>query len=446
MGRELNDATLRALKPPASGRVELTDGRTPGLVFRLTSTGVATWALRSRTAEGRATRIHLGNWPKVGIKAARDAAEALRVAVRQGKDPVAERRAAKAAKLAGEEQAATEEGETVAARLAEWRAVRAADPSSPWSPRYAAEVARVCEKAILPRLGAKLLRETKREDWTALIRDRKREAATPKPKPKKGEKGKAGAPPRDGSGAAAFLYRTVAAFTNFAEAQGWIDLPMLPRKGAGVIAPPPPARARVLTDAELKAIWHAADREPPKLRAFVRLLMLTAARELEVADLVAGEVDLEAARWRLPGARTKNRQPYTLPLSPLALGELRAVWPNHAPEPGEFILGRTSANGFRGFGRLKLRVDKASGVSGWRWHDLRRTARTAMTRLGVPRDHAEAAINHVSGRSKLERTYDRHDFGPEVIAALALWQGHVAGLVGAAAEVVMLPARRGRAG
>jgi hypothetical protein len=65
-----------------------------------------------------------------------------------------------------------------------------------------------------------------------------------------------------------------------------------------------------------------------------------------------------------------------------------------------------------------------------------------MTRLGVPRDHAEAAINHVSGRTKLERTYDRHDYAPEVIAALTLWQGHVAGLVGQAAEVVTLADRR----
>ncbi len=49
-------------------------------------------------------------------------------------------------------------------------------------------------------------------------------------------------------------------------------------------------------------------------------------------------------------------------------------------------------------------------MTDWRWHDLRRTARTGMTRLGVARDHAEAAINHVSGRSALERTYDRHDY------------------------------------
>lgn len=65
----------------------------------------------------------------------------------------------------------------------------------------------------------------------------------------------------------------------------------------------------------------------------------------------------------------------------------------------------------------------------WRFHDLRRTARTGMTRLGVPRDHAKAAIKHVSGRTALERTYDRHDYAEEIVAALGMWQGHVAGVV-----------------
>ena len=78
----------------------------------------------------------------------------------------------------------------------------------------------------------------------------------------------------------------------------------------------------------------------------------------------------------------------------------------------------------------------------WRIHDLRRTARSGMARLGVPRDHAEAALNHLSARSALERTYDRHDYGPEIVAALTLWQGHVAGLVGQAAVVVPLAEAR----
>ncbi len=89
--------------------------------------------------------------------------------------------------------------------------------------------------------------------------------------------------------------------------------------------------------------------------------------------------------------------------------------------------------------KLKAKLDRLSGVTSWRWHDLRRTARTGMTRLGVPKEHAEAAINHVSGRSTLERTYNRHDYAAEVAAALSRWQTHVAGLVARPASIEAVP-------
>ncbi len=442
MKRALTDTWLRAVEPPAAGRMEVVDGRTPGLVFRITASGAASWMYRGRTKDGRATRIKLGDYlpdrkdPGMSLGQARKAAKDAAADLRKGADPVAEKRAAKAARKAQEtaarQLADAETGKaehTVSARLAAWQAARLADPAKPWSPRYAAEVARVCNQAVIPKLGKRQLVETTRQDWTALIGAQKRSVVAAQPKAKAGAKRKPGAPARDGAGAAAFLYRTVSAFLNFAEVHGWIPLPLLPRKGAGLIAPPPAERTRVLTDAELVAVWKAADREPPKLRAFVRLLILTAARETEVADIAAGELDLEAGRWSLPGERTKNGIGYALPLGPLALAELRAVWPEDPPAPDHRLLGRVAGSGFRGFGRLKIRMDRAAKVTGWRWHDLRRTARTGMTRLGVPRDHAEAAINHVSGRTKLERTYDRHDYAPEVLAGLTRWQEHVAYLV-----------------
>lgn len=415
MKRELTDAFLRGVEPPAEGRIELRDTKVPGLVLRMTPKGLATWSVRTRTKDGKQTRPKLGTWPILPIGAARKAARDMLAAIQTGADPAEKWRQDRAARRSVGDGAGT-----VASRIAEWQALRERDPAAPWSPRYASEVRRIVDREILPPLGTHDLRATTREQWVSLV-TRKR----------------AGSP-----AVAAMLYRTVSSFLNFAEASGWIDGVPLPRKGAKTLAPSPEARARVLTDAELVAVWRAADREAPKLRAFVRLLILTAARELEVADMAAGEVDREAGRWTIPGARTKNGAPYTVPLGPLALAELAAVWPNDEPEAVHLLLGRSTTSGFRGFSKLKARLDAASKVEGWRFHDLRRTARTGMTRLGVPRDHAEAAINHLSGRSALERTYDRHDYAAEIIAALTTWQGHVAGLVGAAAELVPLAERR----
>jgi integrase len=409
--RELNDAYLRSLEPPAEGRLEVRDSRVRGLVLRMTKGGAATWSVRARTRDGKQTRPTLGTWPAVGVGEARKNALGALAAVQSGADPVEAKRTERAARQARKKEA------TVTDRLAAWRAARNADPAAPWSDRYAAEVARLCKKEIEPRLGKKLLIETTRADWTGLIAAKHRRAP----------------------GVGAMLYRTCAAFLNHAEAHGWVPLPLLPRKGAAIIAPMAPARERVLTDADLLAVWQAADREAPKLRAFVRLLILTAARELEVADLEAGEIDRQAASWTIPAHRAKNGHELTVPLGRLAMIELGAIWPNEDPSAETKLLGRFPASGFRGFSRLKERIDAASGVTEWRWHDLRRTARTGMTRLGVARDHAEAALNHVSGRSALERTYDRHDYASEALTALTVWQAHVAELVSKRAAA---PARR----
>jgi integrase len=169
---------------------------------------------------------------------------------------------------------------------------------------------------------------------------------------------------------------------------------------------------------------------------------------MEVADIATREVDRAAGRWTIPGARTKNGLSHSVPLCPLALDEVAAVWPDHGDGAVRAcrLLGAFAGGGFRGFSKLKTKLDGLSGVTGWRWHDLRRTARTGMTRIGVPRDHAEAAINHVSGRSALERTYDRHDYADEVTAALKLWQAHVAAVVAPAAIADGVPLRRPGAG
>jgi len=429
MPRDLTDAFLRALKPPARGRIELADGRVRGLWFRLTAAGAGSWCVRTRTADGKQTRPALGTWPALGIAEARRAALDTLATVQRGADPVAAKRAARKARARDLAEP------TVADRLAEWQELRVADPRNPWSARYGREVAGLARRDILPALGKRPLRDTGRGDWVRLVEAKR----------------KAGAP-----GQAALLYRVVASFTNFAEAAGWIGTPLLPRKGAATLAPPPAARARVLDDAELAEVWQAAEREAPRARAFVRLLILSAAREGEVAGIEAGECDLGAGLWRIPASRTKNGQPVTLPLGPLALAELRAVWPNEETEPGRRLLGRFPSAPLSGFSKMKARLDasiaaarKAAGIAEamppWRWHDLRRTARTGLTKLGVPRDHAEAALNHLSFRSALERTYDRHDYREEILAALRLWQAHVAAVVAGAAPVVALAeARRGR--
>ncbi|MDT8274967.1 integrase arm-type DNA-binding domain-containing protein [Roseomonas mucosa] len=405
-------AWVAKVEPQPGKRLEFGDTVVPGLELRVTENGAFSWAARKRIREGERTgqftRIGLGSYPAMGLAAARKAARAALGKIVAGHDPNATRKAAKAkaAALAAEK--------TLKARLAEWQAAKEGD----WSPRYAAEVERICRKEIEPTLGKKILSAVTVEDWSALVA--KKRKATP--------------------AAAATLFRVVSSFTGHAEVAGWGAVP-LPRKAGAVLAPAVDPRGRLLSDKELAAIWHGAEKLSPKPRCFVRLLILTGARREEVAGIVAGEVDREAGTWTVPGSRTKNGKPITRPLCPLALAELALIWPEKCG-PSYGLLGSVKGGTLSGFSGIKRRLDSASKVKGWRVHDLRRACRSTLAKLHVPQDHAEAALGHISGRSSLVKTYDQHDYAAEIIAALNLWQGHVAALVapGKSAKILSIKA------
>ena len=86
----------------------------------------------------------------------------------------------------------------------------------------------------------------------------------------------------------------------------------------------------------------------------------------------------------------------------------------------DFVFTTDGKTPISGFSKFKRAFDLASDVSGWTLHNLRRTARSLMSRAGVPSDHAERALGHVIGG--IRSTYDRHEFYAEkkhAFAALA---------------------------
>ena len=137
------------------------------------------------------------------------------------------------------------------------------------------------------------------------------------------------------------------------------------------------ARTRTLTDDELRAIWRAADEINAPFAGLVRFLLLTAARRREAERLPWTEID--GAMWALAPGRSKTKGEVVRPLSAAALAILRPL--RFQP--------RRQAGDRRDAGGLGEGFDDASGVTGWTLHDLRRTARTLMSRAGVNADHAE---------------------------------------------------------
>jgi integrase len=196
---------------------------------------------------------------------------------------------------------------------------------------------------------------------------------------------------------------------------------------AGTNRPPEPrSRERVLSDGELAAIWRACGDDD--YGRIVRLLTLTAQRRDEVG--AARWDEIVDGVWTLPRTRTKNHREHALPLTEAML----AVLPD--PRAGrEFVFG-AGAGAFSGWSQSKARLDARAGVSGWRLHDLRRTAATVMAdRLGVMPHIVEAVLNHVSGhKAGVAGVYNRASYRVEMRAALGAWSEHVAGIVGANAN------------
>ena len=71
-------------------------------------------------------------------------------------------------------------------------------------------------------------------------------------------------------------------------------------------------------------------------------------------------------------------------------------------------------------------------MTGWVYHDIRRTVRSRLAELRVPFEIAERVLNHAM--TKLERVYNRHAYREEKAAALQLWADRLAVIVGEGRE------------
>ena len=178
------------------------------------------------------------------------------------------------------------------------------------------------------------------------------------------------------------------------------------------------ARSRVLTDAELAAVWQAAPDN--SYGRIVKLLTLTGQRRDEIGALRWSEIDMDKKLITLSAARTKNGVEHQLPLSDPAMLELEAC-----PREHDLLFGY-GQTGFAGWSRPKRVLDAACGVQDWVIHDLRRTVATRMADIGIQPHIIEAVLNHVSGhRAGVAGIYNRSTYAAEKRAALDAWANHL---------------------
>ena len=125
--------------------------------------------------------------------------------------------------------------------------------------------------------------------------------------------------------------------------------------------------------------------------------------------------DASKARIELPGERTKNGKPHDVPLSADAVAILKAI---KQRDNRDLVFGE-GEGGYSGWSASKVALDMASGVKGWRLHDLRRTIATRMGDCGVLPHVVEVVLNHISGhRAGVAGVYNRALYACEKRAAL----------------------------
>jgi integrase len=196
-------------------------------------------------------------------------------------------------------------------------------------------------------------------------------------------------------------------------------------------------RERVLSDRELAVIWQACA-DDSAFSCIIRLLTLTGCRRDEIGALEWGSIDFDTGVMTIPGERTKNGRTLSLPLPAPALDILRRV---QRRDGHAHLFGR---EGFTSWSVATKQLHARIAVTGaslepWRIHDLRRTMRTGLGRIGVRPDVAEMCINHV--RTGMIAVYDRYRYQPEIADALARWAEHVISVAeGRAPKVVPLRA------
>jgi len=405
----LTDRLLRSLGPAELGkRRVIWDAAHVSFGVRVTDKGVRTFfVMRRLKGEAYPIRVALGRFPELSLAKARRLATVVLGDLASGKHPKERER---------EEQERKAERERVEAAC---KANTFASLASLYIQRHAAKkrtavaIAQVIERHLMPCWGSQIVTEIKRADVIALI---ERVAD------------------RSGPEAARQVLTYAGAVFNFGLARDFGGLDRNPChlvKKRALIGEPKP-RQRVLSEAELRLIWQATDgpieRTYP-VGPFVRLLLLTAARRSEVAKATWDEIDLGKALWVIPAHRMKVDQDHAVPLAPMAVELLKSL-PRFSSDFVFTVTGRNPINGFGGFkvgiDRRIARISPAS-IGDWRFHDLRRTARTYMATLGVSPFIGELVIGH---RQKgVHAIYDVHRYQAEKRDALERWAAKLRGIV-----------------
>jgi integrase len=449
--------TVAAVRKYAAGakRREIRDTLAPALHLVVQTSGHKSWCMRFRRPGGKSGKITLGrveldsetaDEPVLGgaltLRQARELANKIDRQRARGIDVVEEHRAQRSRqRTAAEDRAANTFGtmarEFVIDHLTKWQTRPRRWRSDArllgleWPPESdpAKTEPRVIPGSLVATWAAKLVAEIDGHDIHAVV-DEARKHGIPGLSRRNG--GVSEARGRKVHAALSVLFRWALRHRK-----------VVVNPTQGVWHPgAPPARERVLTDAEIKLFWQATETVGAPFGPALKLLLLTGCRLTELTAARWAELSEDGTALNLPGSRTKNHRPHVVPLSPLAREVLSSVIRIEGP----FVFTTTGKTPISGWSKTKTALDAAmgAGVPPWRLHDLRRTCASGLQRLGIRAEVIERALNHVSGSfGGVAGIYQRDLLADEVRTALQRWAAHVNAIVTGSGGGKVVPMRTG---
>jgi integrase len=454
MAETLTDAAIRRKKPLKSGRLEIPDGACSGLYLSVYESGIKSFVLRyKRPGGGKSVRMTLGRFdptghevdgePKIGdalsLKAARQLCIQLQRDRKRGKDPASERKLERSLEV---QKADSAFGAAALQFLREYTITRADAPER--RPRGWRESARLLgwafpidERDGEPEIIKGSLVDRWRDRPVAEI-DAREIAAVIDESKRSGVPGLKRLNPGLSTNRGRKMHATLHVLFGWLQGENRI----IANPVAGLRRPRPPAsrdrvlncRADVNQGDELRWFWSACDKVGEPFGTVFRMLLLTGARRDEIGQMRWDELNDDRTVLRLSGARTKNSRAFELPLPPLATKLINGI----EPVSDQFVFTIAGRSAVGGFAKAKARLDAAmlelarkergpdAEIAPFRLHDLRRSAATGMSEIGIMPFVVESVLNHVSGfKSGVAGTYNLAQYSREKADALIRWSEYI---------------------
>ncbi|RJX69297.1 site-specific integrase [Tsuneonella suprasediminis] len=426
----ITDKAIAKLRAEPGKRLEWADTVVPQLRLRVSQKGAKHWSVVYRVSgagdggkKGKMRRMSLGDYPRVTIAKARDAARDALDLAEKGVNPAQQRKTEAIERNARTLEAIVERFIEEYAKLEqkEWKSTKA-----------------YFDNYVLPRWTGRVIDEIGRADVSALLSkvreqgiERARERAEKAKKPRTEDRYEL-----SGLSAAREVRKRLRTLFFWAIEEEMIAVnPVVSiktKKAQKAFAYK--ARTRSLSVDELRRVWDAAEELGYRYGRVIQLLILTGQRRSEVANLNTDWLDMDKRCVTVPAWHYKTDKTHTYPLSDPAVEIIKDLpsykaLPEKIEKTHHLFPTDKGDRPISGFSKAKLQLDAKIAELGekdglpplepWTVHDIRRSVKSGMSELGIPHLHSEQLLGHlIPGVGGI---YDTHDYMKEKREAVDLW-------------------------